>query len=147
MKITIEQSPTVAETEVVIRCKTADDNVKNILSLLEPLAKARLSGVLDGQVYPLKAQDIYYIEVVDRKTFLYGKKEVFETHMNLSELEGRLAGADFVRANKSCILNFAKVKSLRPDFGGRLSATMQNGEAITISRQYAPAVRQKLGMH
>ena len=66
--------------------------------------------------------------------------------MKLYELEERLAGEDFIRATKSCVLNFGKVKSLRGDFGGRMLCTLENGETITVSRQYAAVIKQKLGI-
>ena len=35
-------------------------------------------------------------------------------------------------------------KNIHPDFGGRLTVTLENGERQCVSRQYAPAIRQKL---
>jgi DNA-binding LytR/AlgR family response regulator len=83
---------------------------------------------------------------VDRKTFIYGAKKVFETPLRLYELEERLPADDFFRAGKSCILNFSKIKALRPDFGGRLAVTLENGEKQSVSRQYVPTVKEKLGI-
>jgi DNA-binding LytR/AlgR family response regulator len=44
------------------------------------------------------------------------------------------------------VVNFRRIASLRPEMNGRLVATMDNGEQVVISRQYAPDVRRKLGM-
>ena len=87
-----------------------------------------------------------YIDTVDRGTFLYTAGGVYETRLRLYELEGQLAGWDFVRVSKSVIVNFGQVKSLRPDFGGRLRLTMSNGEVVVANRQYVPDIKKKLGL-
>ena len=71
---------------------------------------------------------------------------VYETRLRLYELEGQLAGWDFVRVSKSAIVNFDQVKSLRPDFGGRMRLTMSNGEVVVANRQYVPDIKKKLGL-
>lgn len=71
---------------------------------------------------------------------------MFETALRLYEMEERLEGCDFLRVAMSCAVNFRRIASLRPEINGRLVATMDNGEQVIISRQYAPDVRRKLGM-
>ena len=71
---------------------------------------------------------------------------MYETPLRLYELEERLAPRDFVRASKSAVVNFSRVQSIRPDLGGRLQLTLENGERLGVSRQYAPAIKEKLGL-
>jgi DNA-binding LytR/AlgR family response regulator len=47
---------------------------------------------------------------------------------------------------KGCVVNFRRIASLRPDLNGRIVATMDNGEQVVISRQYAPDIKHKLGL-
>lgn len=77
---------------------------------------------------------------------MYLEKDVYETKMKLYELEERFRGTDFLRVSKSVILNLSKVKSLSPAFNGRFEATMKNGEKLIISRQYVPALKEKIGL-
>lgn len=70
---------------------------------------------------------------------------VYETELRLYELEQRLAGAGFLRAGKSLLLNFDHIRALRPDFGGRLLATLSNGEKAMISRQFVPSLSEEAG--
>ena len=51
-----------------------------------------------------------------------------------------------MRISKSCVVNLNRIKSIRPDFGGKIIATMQNGERIFVSRQYASELKLKLGI-
>lgn len=146
MKIEIQEDSALTETEVVIRCRHTDAQVLKMLASLRAYDQ-KITGTRDGQTYPLEAEDILYIDTVDKKTFFYTRSEVYETQLRLYELEDRLAACDFFRASKSAIVNFGHIRSMRPDFGGRLRLTMTNGEAVFVSRQYVPAVREKLGMN
>ena len=70
---------------------------------------------------------------------------MYETPLRLYELEERLESSDFFRASKSLIINFNQIQSLKPEFGGTMQVTMSNGERLTVSRQYAKSVKEKLG--
>ena len=129
MKVTVEECSEVEQTEVTVRCKRMDAQTARLIELLR-LADARLTGEKDGETCILDGAEVLYIE----------------TRLRLYELEGQLAGWDFVRVSKSVIVNFGQVKSLRPDFGGRLRLTMSNGEVVVANRQYVPAIKKKLGL-
>ena len=145
MKVTVEERPGLEQTEVVIRCRRMDAQTARLVGLLR-LSGARLTGERDGQTCILDEDDVLYADTVDRGTFLYTADGVYETRLRLYELEEQLAGWDFVRVSKSAIVNFGQVKSLRPDFGGRLRLTMTNGEVVVANRQYVPAIKKKLGL-
>ena len=145
MKVTVEECSEVEQTEVTVRCKRMDAQTARLIELLR-LADAWLTGEKDGETCILDGAEVLYIDTVDRGTFLYTAGGVYETRLRLYELEGQLAGWDFVRVSKSVIVNFGQVKSLRPDFGGRLRLTMSNGEVVVANRQYVPAIKAKLGL-
>ncbi len=96
----------------------------------------KLLGIRDKKTYRIDLSDIFYIESVDKKTFIYTEKEVFETGKRLYELENELH-LPFLRISKSAILNIDKIHSLHADLGGRIMCTLDNQEHISISRQYA----------
>lgn len=145
MRISIKEGEQYAETEILIRCRKTDPELVKLISLLQVFDR-KLTGIREGQTFLLEAADILYIDTADKKTFLYTAGEVYETPLRLYELEERLTTSDFFRASKSSIINFNGIRSLRPDFGGRMFATMVNGEQLVISRQYVPYVKQKLGL-
>lgn len=87
-----------------------------------------------------------YAETVDGRTFLYSRDRVLESPLRLYELEEALAGTEFVRASKSLIVNFDHVRALRPYLNARLELVLDNGESVIASRQYAPAIKQKIGL-
>lgn len=118
--------------------------------LLRVLALLKAEGSLiayDGnEIYRIKPASIYYIEVVDNKTFLYCKDKVYESRQKLYELEESLANNDFLRVSKSVILNLSKINSLNPALSGRFEATLDNYEKIIISRQYVSDLKKRLGI-
>ena len=145
MKVTVEERPGLGQPEVIIRCPRLDERTARLIELLR-LSDARLTGEKDGETCILDGAEVLYIDTVDRGTFLYTAEGVYQTRLRLYELEEQLAGWDFVRVGKSAIVNFAQVRSLRPDFGGRLRLTLSNGEVVMANRQYVPAIKQKLGL-
>ena len=143
MKITLNQDPAFKDTEVIINCPQVDEDILRMAAMLR-VANQKMTGTLDGDIHIVDAKDILYIDTVDKKTFFYTAGAVYESTLRLYEMEDVLRGMDFFRASKSSIVNFLKIRSIRPDFGGRLTPTMENGEQLSVSRQYAAVLREKL---
>ena len=106
----------------------------------------KVTGTADGCTRVLSAEDVLFIESVDKHTFIYTADTVLETGLRLYEMEERLADCDFLRIAKGCIVNFRAITALKPDVNGKIIATLENGEQVVISRQYAPDVKSKLGL-
>jgi len=104
----------------------------------------KITGLIGDQTFLLTPSEILYADTVDRRTFLYGETQVYETPLKLYELVEQFAGDEFFRASKSCVVNFSKIRSLRPDFGGRMTVIMENEEQLTVSRQFVPEIKKKL---
>ncbi len=143
MKITLNQEAAYEETEVIINCRQADEDILRLVAMLRVYQK-KLVGLLDGERYLLDVKDVLYIDTADKKTFLYTETAVYQSALRLYELEETLRELDFFRAGRSAILNFRRVKSVRPELGRRWLVTMDNGEQIWVSRQYAGELKDKL---
>jgi len=143
MKITVNQDPAFRETEVVVNCPQVDEELLRLVAMLRVYQK-KLVGTLDGESCLLDVKDVLYIDTADKKTFLYTAGQVYESALRLYELEDALRELDFLRAGRSCIVNFRHVRSIRPELGGRLLVTVDNGEKLYVSRQYADGMRAKL---
>lgn len=143
MKITLNQDNTLAETEVIINCPQADEDILRLMAMLRVYQK-KLVGILDGEQHLLDVKEILYIDTADKKTFIYTEKAVYQSALRLYELENALGELDFFRAGRSTILNFRRVRSVRPELGRRWLVTMDNGEQVWVSRQYAGELKEKL---
>ena len=87
--------------------------------------------------------NIFYIESVDKRTFIYTKDGCYETKHRLYELE-EILDVYFMRCSKSMIVNLKKIKSVKSELGGRMNATMLNDETIVISRSYVKEMKRRL---
>ena len=129
--------------EVTIRCPSATEDIRKLEALLHSYGK-KLSCTKEGIICLIDTGDVLYFESVDKQAFLYTLAEVYELPLKLYELEEMLSDAGFIRSAKSQILNTHKIASLRPDFGGRIEVTMQGGERLIVSRQYAKSLKERL---
>ena len=143
MKITLNQDPAFPETEVIINCSQADEDILHLVAMLR-IHQRKLVGTREGESYLLDAKDILYIDTADKRTFLYTREAVYESTLRLYELEEGLGGLEFLRSSRSALVNFRRVQSIRPELGGRLLVTLESGERLYVSRQYAAAWREKL---
>lgn len=148
MRINIIENSEVTETEITIECCKADDKILQLLNLMKKYESSdrRIIGISNGETYCIDKKDILYFESVDRKTFCYTSDGIYEISMKLYEIEEQFENDDYIRISKSAIVNLNKIKSIRPDFGSKILATMENGEKIYISRQYVPVLKKKLGI-
>ena len=145
MKINIQTFSNVQETEININCNQLTPEIERLVSLIR-IMDMKFTGEKNGQIHILDISKILYIDTVDKRTFFYTKTDVYETSLRLYELEEQLSGTEFFRANKSCIVNFEQIQSLKSDLDGRILLTMSNDEKLYVSRQYSPYVKKKLGV-
>ena len=144
MKININIDEACTETEITITSATMSEELQRVIAALRVL-DFKLTGIRNGETYILDAAQVMYIDTVDKKTFIYTKKDIYETSLRLYELETQLSKSDFFRAGKSIIINFNKIKSLKTDIGGRIIVMMENNEKLIVSKQYASYIKEKLG--
>ena len=143
MDVEIEQVGKDKNELVLIRCHAVTDEVREIASFVRS-RQGSISGARDGRQYEIALPDIYYIESVDGKTFLYTKDQVYETAYRIYELEDRLKSGHFLRTSKSMLLNLMKIRSIQPALNGRFAAVLQSGEEVIITRSYVKGLKAAL---
>ena len=131
--------------QVIIECRKADDEVIKLKNHIE-LFDNKLTARLDDKTFLINPTDTLYFESVDDRTFLYTADKVYEIRHRLYELEELLSDRDFIRISKSQIVNINCIKSLVPELNRSLSATLSNGEILTVSRRYVKPLRILLGI-
>ena len=133
------------DIEIIINCPQITDKINKLTSVLRTYDK-KFSGTKNGQTHLIDRQDILYFESVDKRCFIYTADDTYEISLKLYEIEEYTAEMEFFRSSKSQIINIVKIKSLCPDFDGRIEATMDNEEKLTISRQYSKLLKERLGI-
>ncbi len=128
---------------VMICCREISEEVREIAAFVRS-RQVSLSGVRDEKQYEIPVSELYYIESVDGRTYLYTKEQVYETPYRIYELEGLLRAKHFLRISRSMLLNLMKIRSIQPALNGRLSAVLQSGEEVIISRSYVRDLKSAL---
>lgn len=144
MKIVIEEPQEFEEEQIIFRCREMTPELLQMIARFK--AQEGLVANLGTQIHRIRPSDIYYIEVVENKTFLYCREEVYEAKQKLYELEESLENSDLLRVSKSVMLNLSKIKCLSPALNGRFEAILDNGERVIISRQYVAGLKKRLGI-
>ena len=83
---------------------------------------------------------------MEDKTFLYTSKDVYQTALNLAEIEGRYESLGFLRISKSVVVNLYAIHSLKSALAGRIEIILKNQEKLIVSRHYAPLLRERIGL-
>ena len=143
MDVEVKQVSKAEKELVLIRCHTVTEEVREIAAFVKS-RQGRISGVQDSRQYEIAVPDIYYIESVDGRTFLYTKEQVYETPYRIYELESQLRARHFLRISKSTLLNLMKIQSIQPAFNGRFTAVLPSGEEVIISRNYVKGLKAAL---
>ena len=144
MRVRFEQVDEKEKEQALIRAveKTAD--IINAMDLLEN-GSGGIKVIQDGDIFFCKLTQIYYIESVDKRTFIYTKVDCYESRDRLYELEEKL-GMYYARISKSMIVNLRKIQKVSAEPGGRMVAVLLNGERVIISRNYVKEVKRRLGI-
>ncbi len=145
MKISIDIDPEKQDTEIRISCKNLTPEIERLIATLR-MVNQQITVEKEQETYLVDVAKIMYIEAVDRKTFVYTKEECFESKLKLYEMEERLEDSGFFRASKSCLVHLRHIKSLKSDMDRKIKLTLENGEHLIVSRQYADEIKRRLGV-
>lgn len=139
----LEQDLTQEGVEILVKYSIMNQDIERLVSLIKSV-DIRIKCDLNGNEKLVNASDIYYIESVDKKTFLYCEKEVYRTESRLYQLMDILSGMGFVQISKSCIFNINTLDSIKPLLNRRMEATLKNGERLHITRKYLTNIKHEL---
>ena len=143
MQLKVSKVP-ISEPELLeIRCHKISDEVNEIISFVKS-RQGVLNGIIDGDIYEVAVPDVYYIESVDDRAFIYTADKNYEINLRIYEMEEMLAKSSFIRIQKGMLLNLMKVKSIKPGLSGRYVALLINNEEVIISRRYFPNFKKTL---
>jgi DNA-binding LytR/AlgR family response regulator len=143
MELQIRQIGAGEQEMVLICCRAVTEEVREIAAFVRS-RQGSLSGTRDAKQYEIPVSELFYIESVDGKTFLYTREQVYETPYRIYELEELLRPKHFLRVSKAMLLNLMKIRSIQPALNGRLSAVLQSGEEVIISRSYVKDLKSAL---
>ena len=144
MRVRFEQVDAREKEQALIRAMERTPDILNAIDLLENGAGG-IAVIRDRSTWFCRLTQIYYIESVDKRTFVYTRDDCFECRDRLYELEEKL-GMYHVRVSKSMIVNLRKIRNVSAEPGGRMVAVLLNGERVIISRSYVREIKRRLGI-
>ncbi len=142
MKLILKEIPE-KELTVTIEYPKKDEKVRRLIHKVKDLEYA-LMGTDNGRDFRILVEDIYYLESVDKKVFIYTKDSVYRSEKRLYQLEAELKSFKFVKVNKCCLLNIMVLNNLKTLMNSRLEAQLDNGEKIVVSRTYIEAIKNAI---
>ena len=148
MKVSINIISSELEEEVIFNVHNVQEKVTEAIELLTSSNEVikHLLGRKEEKYYKVNVDEIFYIESIDRKVFIYTKTQTYEISEKLYVLEEQLTSMNFIRISKSLLLNIDKIHSFYPKLSGNLEALLTNNEKVIISRRYVANLKNKLGM-
>ena len=99
-------------------------------------------GRSDDRSVRIGISDIYYIENVERKLFLYTGDEVFRLDGTMPDIERRISDTGLVRISRTCIMNTDKLREIKQIRNSHLEAVLDNDEKLIVSRKYLPDIKK-----
>ncbi|MCR5509322.1 MAG: LytTR family transcriptional regulator DNA-binding domain-containing protein [Lachnospiraceae bacterium] len=100
------------------------------------------SANTDGRQVKIGLSEVYYIENVERKLFIYTAKEVYRLDSSMSEVEAMTIDTDLVRISRTCIMNTDHLKEIRQVKNSHLEAVLDNDEMLVVSRKYLKDIKR-----
>ena len=145
MKVKLETGVETEETEVVIRCRTLDEETDRLLSTIRLFANT-IIGRKESKTFILRPEEICYFDTQENGVLIYTMDSKYETQLKMYEIEERFNSAGFLRVSRYSLINLRMVSYLEPLFNGRMVAVMKNGDKVIITRLYIQALKTRLGM-
>ncbi len=143
MILKLEENLSQKEIEVLIRYAHRNAELERLIVLVRSADKVVRCKSEQGEKL-VRASEIYYIESVDKRTFVYCRDEVYQSELRLYQILEELSDIDFVQVSKSCIINIQMLDCVKPLFNSRLEVTLNNQERVNATRKFVPLLKEKL---
>lgn len=143
MLIKLQQVTQLAEVELLVRYAKMDVQLEKLLAYANSLSLS-IQCNYEGETLWVAANDILYIESVDKRTYVYTKASVFRTDLRLYQFLSQLGDAGMVQVSKFCIVNLGHLLSIKTLPNTRMEGLLSGGEKVTINRKYIADIKQNL---
>ncbi len=127
--------------KVIIEYPEYNESVKTLVHKISSMEMSFSAGI-DGSKVKIGLSEVYYIENVERKLFIYTEKEVYRLDYSMPEIEAMTLDTGLVRISRTCIMNTDHLKEIRQVKNSRLEAVLDNGEIIIVSRKYLKDIKR-----
>ena len=120
------------------------ENVEKMLARLASPPLRRMKVNLGDRIFLIDLEEIAYFESRDKYTYLHTTDREYMIDESLTDLEGKLDGATFVRIHRSFIVNVNFIRELVRWFAGRFKVRLKDKKETELiaARSYAGRIRR-----
>ncbi|MGE6259258.1 LytTR family DNA-binding domain-containing protein [Heyndrickxia sporothermodurans] len=143
IKLIIDEK--IEDTEIHIHANSFTDEIEQIMKFLKSSKTEVIDGYIQQEIYMLKISDIYFVYSEGAKVYFQTDEDEYESKRKLYEVEEFLE-KDFVRVNKSTLVNVSKISFMKMEKIGMMQLVMENGTTAHVSRMYLKMLKKRLGI-
>ncbi|MCI1591152.1 LytTR family DNA-binding domain-containing protein [Heyndrickxia oleronia] len=143
IKLIIDEK--IEETEIQIHANTFTDEIEQIMKFLKSSKTEVIDGYLKQEIYMLKISEIFFVYSEGAKVYFQTDEDEYESKLKLYEVE-EILEKDFVRVNKSTLVNISKISYMKMEKIGMMQLVMENGTTAHVSRKYLKNLKKRLGI-
>lgn len=117
---------------------------ESVEGLCKKIGRMDLSftGKCENRSVNIGVSDLYYVENVERKLFLYTRNDVYRFDGAMADIENVMDETGLVRISRTCIMNTDYLREIRQIRNSHLEAVMDNDEKLIVSRKYLPDIKK-----
>jgi len=123
------------------------DQILSMLAELRPQKKymERIAVKSAGKILFVRAEDIDWVEAADNYVCLHVGSATHLLRETMNSIESKLDPKQFLRIHRSTIIHVDRIRELQPWFRGDHLVILNNGQKLTLSRNYKEALQRLLG--
>lgn len=125
---------------VIIEYPEYDRNAYGLIQRIKNL-DIQFVGYDEDKQIKIDLFDIYYIENVERKLFIYTKEAVYRHDSSMPKLEEAALNTSLVRISRTCFMNVDHLKEIKQVKNSHLEAVLDNNEMLIVSRKYLKDIK------
>lgn len=125
---------------VIIEYPAYDKSTHRLIQKVKNL-DIQIVGYDENRQIKIDYSDIYYIENVERKLFIYTDRNVYRYDSTMLEVEKMSFNTGLVRISRTCFMNAEHLREIRQAKNSHLEAVMDNDEMLIVSRKYLKDIK------
>ena len=137
------------EENVTVHCHERNGLVDKIEELVSDdeneIEGKNCFGYLENEIVPLEISNITMFYTKDEKTYASIVGKTYKIKKRLYQVEEMLSN-DFIKINKSCIINKNHIKKFDTSWSGTLSVELDDGTKEYVSRRMIKNLKERMGL-
>lgn len=146
MKIRIEVDPDLSDEEILIRCRSINDEVATIQQAITDISSSgqRFLFYSGEKEFYFPLEEILFFETEGSRVNAHTAQQIYQVKYRLYELE-ELLPSSFVRVAKSTIVNVRHIHAITKNLTGASEVEFKGTHKhIYVSRGYYKVLKERL---